>query len=118
MRTRSRSPAPRKIKAPAPKKTKAPAPKKTKAPTKARLSQRYMCVLLTCALLHGVFVNLHSAACGMSGATWVDFARSLATTGSPLCNGLHSVIGGLGTVYAQVWVHLVGVAVLRASEVY
>ena len=90
-----------------------PVPPKSRA---LRLSRWYGCSVLLCAVVNALAIDVYGRACGLGRGTFLDMARSLATAGSPLCTGLATITGGLGSVYAQIWKHVAGIAVLRVGE--
>ena len=52
----------------------------------------------------------------MNSWSAANLVRVLASAGSPLCNALAMVTGGLGAAYSQVWAHAAGVVVVRVGE--
>ena len=121
MRTRrkvyaSPPPAPRPK---APPRTFAAAPQAPEKPhhrRRRRPSLYYAFALVLCALLHGVSITLYAHACGLHEVSLAALVSSLATAGSPFCSALASLSAGLANVYTNMWIHVVGVALMRTGE--
>ena len=120
VRTRSKSPAPRRRKPPAKSK---PAPALAPAPAPAprkqwRMSTMYAVAVLGVAVGNALTIDIYSRACGMNTWSPMNLVRVMASAGSPLCNALATITGGLGSAYSQVWTHAAGVVVMRVGELF
>lgn len=80
------------------------------------MSSMYAVAVLGVAVINALTIDIYSRACGMNTWSPMNLVRVLASAGSPLCNALATVTGGLGGAYAQIWHHAAGVVVMRASE--
>ena len=80
------------------------------------MSAVYACAVLGVGIANALTIDIYSRACGMNSWSAMNLVRVMASAGSPLCNALATITGGLGAAYAHVWTHAAGVVVMRVGE--
>ena len=94
-----------------------PQPPQPGKPQKRKLSTYYFLCIVMCAILNGISIKVYYHMCGFDPfSSWGSMLMQLATTGSPLCNGLSTISSGLAAIYNRMWIHAIGIFLVRAGE--